>query len=86
MRRLLAYPLVLLLSIKCGCLGVLLKVAREQTGDAAAIGCPGCIHSAQGCANGPRCPIQRFKAREATLLAEILSIQKRVARLDGRAH
>lgn len=33
MRSVLTYPLVFLLSLKCGLMGVFLKMAREQTLD-----------------------------------------------------
>lgn len=83
MRKILTYPIVFLLSIKCGLMGVLLKMAQEQTQDAAALNCPNCHDSGSGCANKHNCCIQRLKDREQVIWAEIIDIRKRVAKLRG---
>lgn len=83
MRIILTYPLVILLSVKCGFWGVFLKIAREQTQDAANLICPDCRTAESRCVNEQNCRIQKLKEREQLIWAEITDIQKRISILRG---
>lgn len=84
MSKFFSLPMVLLLSIKYGFMGIFLKMAHEQTRDAAALACPKCLHSESGCMNSHSCRLHRFKDREEMILREICDIRRRVSRLRGR--
>ena len=88
MKKILNYPLIFCLKVKCGFLGVILKAAKEQTADARKIAELG--YELDGCVNeicaqrAPEvCRLKVFKEREAVIWAEILDIRERIARLRG---
>lgn len=83
MRSVLTYPLVFLLSLKCGLMGIFLKMAREQTLDAMHMHCATCQDAESACPNHS-CGVQRLKDREQLLWAEVFQIRARIAKLRGR--
>jgi len=82
MRSVLTYPLVFLLSLKCGLMGVFLKMAREQTLDAMNMHCATCKGAESACPNRS-CGVQRLRDREQLLWAEVFKIRARVSKLRG---
>ncbi len=83
MQRIMMFPMVLLLSLKCSAMGAILKMAQEQTQDAAALGCPHCLLSKGDCCGNETCRIQRFKDREQRIFNEISELRVRISLLKG---
>lgn len=82
LRRLLNGPMIFMLKVKRGFMGMALKAAREQTAEAAKIGCPACILSESGCLEAENCRLQVFKRRETLIFVEVFRITDRIKALS----
>lgn len=81
MRRLITWPLVLVLSVKTKLLHMLLNMAQEQTRDATGLVCALCSKAEAQCEHPQHCRIQRLKDREALLRDSIARTEERISEL-----
>lgn len=82
-RRLLIWPLVLVLSLKRCLLRLFLRLAQEQTEDAKALFCTTCSHKAGDCQLPAQCTVQRLKDRETLIANALVTLEQRLAAFAG---
>lgn len=81
MQLLIAWPMVLVLSIKFRLLRIFLSMAKEQTRDAMNKACNSCFQAENRCERPYKCRIQRLKDREKLMIESLKNTEERIARI-----